>query len=102
MESPVLLVVPAVLMGLGALGAITSRSAVKALISLEVMFNGALLALLMLASRVPDEASSLALLAISLSGVEVGVLISIFVLLFRRTRSVDVYEVPGLRGGENE
>ncbi len=101
MESTVLFV-PAVLIGLGALGAITARSAVKVLISLEVMFNGALLALLMLAATIPNEASSLALVAISLSGVEVGVLVSIFVLLFRRARSVDVYEIPGLRGGGSE
>lgn len=94
------LLVPAVLVGVGAFGAVTSRSAVKVLISLEVMFNGVLLALLSLASGVPEEASSLALLAISLSGVEVGILVSVFVLLYRRTRSVDVYEIPGLGGGE--
>ncbi|AKG38661.1 MAG: NADH-quinone oxidoreductase subunit NuoK [Infirmifilum sp.] len=100
MES--LLVVSAILIQAGAFGAISSRSAVKVLISLEVMFNGVLLAVLALSTRSPELASSLAILAISLSSVEVGVLVSIFVLLFRRLKHVDVYQVPGLRGEEVE
>ncbi|MEZ0345881.1 MAG: NADH-quinone oxidoreductase subunit K [Infirmifilum sp.] len=94
MNVEAILLVSAVLIQAGAYGAITNRSAIKILISLEVMFNGALLAVLTLAASVPELASSLALLAISLSSVEVGILISIFVLLFRRVKTVDVYEVP--------
>lgn len=102
MNTELLLLVSAILVQAGAFGAVSGRSAVKVLISLEVMFNGVLLAVLTLAIGAPEAASSLAILAISLSSVEVGVLISIFVLLFRRIKSVDVYQVPGLRGEKVE
>lgn len=100
MNVELLFLVSAILIQAGAFGAVSSRSAVKVLISLEVMFNGILLAVLTLAIGAPEVASSLAILSIALSSVEVGVLISIFVLLYRRIKSVDVYQVPGL-GGEN-
>ncbi|ABL78484.1 NADH-quinone oxidoreductase subunit NuoK [Thermofilum pendens] len=87
----------AALFGIGALGAVVSRSVVKVMISLEIMFNGVLLALLTLASMGnPLVGYTLSLFAIALSSVEVGLLVSVFILLYRRTRSLDVYEIPGL------
>uniref|UniRef100_A0A7C3WUX7 NADH-quinone oxidoreductase subunit NuoK n=1 Tax=Thermofilum pendens TaxID=2269 RepID=A0A7C3WUX7_THEPE len=97
MMGEILAVVSAVLFGLGTYGALTSRSAVKVLISLEIMFNGAVLAALMLtSSTVPGTGFQLILFSVALGSVEVGVLVSILILLYRRMRTVDVYQVPGL------
>lgn len=97
MIGEVLAVVSAALFGLGAYGALTSRSAVKVLISLEIMFNGAVLAALLLtSSTAPGAGFQLVLFAVALGSVEVGVLVSILILLYRRMRTVDVYQVPGL------
>lgn len=93
----VYLVTSAILTALGAYGALVSRSAIKALISLEILFNGVVLgALALTSSSAPLGGFVLVIFSVVLGSVEVGVLVSILVLLFRRFRSVDVYQVPGL------
>ncbi|AJB41468.1 Membrane-bound oxidoreductase, NuoK subunit [Thermofilum adornatum 1505] len=97
MNDLIFLVVSSMLFSIGLVGAVIHRSAVRVMISLEIMFNGVLLALLTLSKYFnPLGGSILALYAIALSSVEVGVLISVFILLYRRSKSLDVYEIVGL------
>ena len=96
MLAEVIPLVSAALVGLGAYGALTSRSAIKVLVSIEILFNGVVLAALALSSSAPLGGLLLVVFSVTLGSVEVGVLVSVLVLLYRRLRSVDVYQVPGL------
>ncbi|HDI86696.1 MAG TPA: NADH-quinone oxidoreductase subunit NuoK [Candidatus Korarchaeota archaeon] len=90
-----------VLAGIGLYGLITRRNLIRMLISVELMFNGALLTLLSLASTSAAYKPTgvvLALLAISLAAAEVGVVVSIAILMFRVKRSLDVFELTESRG----
>ena len=70
------------------------------LMSAEVMFNGALLALLSLslASLNPLEGGVVAMIAISLAASEIGVMVSIAILMFRAVGTIDVYELRRHKG----
>jgi len=94
------LITSAVIFGIGIYGFITRRNMLKMLMSAEVMFNGALLALLALsrASMVPAKGGILALIAISLAASEIGVMVSLAILIFRIKRTIDVYELRRHRG----
>lgn len=88
----------ALLFALGAYGAVSHRSAVRMLISLELMFNAELLLLVALAALSPAEGLVLALFMIALTASEIGVIISIVVLLFRRYKSLDISRIRSMRG----
>jgi len=91
--------VAAVLFALGAYGAITHRSVIRMLISLELMFNAVLLLLVVLALlRAPLDGYILAMTVIALASSEIGVVVSIVVLLFRRLGSTDVTQAKTLKG----
>jgi len=90
-----------VLAGIGLYGMLTRRNLIRMLISVELIFNGALLALLSLTSvsaAYKPTGVVLALLAISLASAEVGVVVSIAILMFRVKRSLDVFEIAESRG----
>ncbi|RLG48063.1 MAG: NADH-quinone oxidoreductase subunit NuoK [Thermoproteota archaeon] len=83
---------------IGLYGLLTRRSLIRMLLSAEVIFNGALLALLSTASLSPafrPAGGALALLAISLAAAEIGVIVSVAILMFRLRKSLDVYELRG-------
>lgn len=83
---------------IGLYGLLTRRSLIRMLLSAEVIFNAALLALLSTASisqTFRPVGGALALLAISLAAAEVGVIVSVAILMFRLRRSLDVYELGG-------
>ncbi len=95
------LLVSFVLAGIGLYGLLTRRNLIRMLISVELIFNGALLALLSLVSisaLYKPTGVVLALLAISLASAEVGVVVSIAILMFRVKRSLDVFELTESRG----
>ncbi|MDK2464084.1 MAG: NADH-quinone oxidoreductase subunit NuoK [Candidatus Korarchaeota archaeon] len=90
-----------VLAGIGLYGLLTRRNLIRMLISVELIFNGALLALLSLvsvSSLYKPTGVVLALLAISLASAEVGVVVSIAIFMFRVKRSLDVFELTESRG----
>ncbi len=92
-------IVSAALFAIGAYGAVIHRNAVRILISLELMFNAELLLLLALASYVnPMNGFILSLFVIALTSSEIGVIVPIIVLLFRRFKSTDVFQASRLRG----
>ncbi|HDM92557.1 MAG TPA: NADH-quinone oxidoreductase subunit NuoK [Candidatus Korarchaeota archaeon] len=89
------------LAGIGVYGLLTRRNLIRILITVEIMFNAALLLLLTMASisaAYKPTGIVLALLAISLASAEVGVVVSIAILMFRLKRSLDVYEIMESRG----
>ncbi|MET1101887.1 MAG: NADH-quinone oxidoreductase subunit K [Pyrodictiaceae archaeon] len=95
----------ALLVALGTYGVLTSRNMLRVLVSIETVFNGVILVVLVtiLSSvRVSPspviDASMLILFAIILTAVEVAVLASIILLLFRTKKSVMVEDTRGLRG----
>ncbi len=91
MEAVYVLAVSAILFGIGALGAIVHRSATRKLISLEIMFNAELLLFLTLSTiYAPLNGPILAIFIIALTGSEVGVIVPIIVLLYRKLGTVDV------------
>ncbi len=91
--------VAATLFAVGAYGAITHRNIIRVLISLELMFNSVLILLVVLAAtRAPLDGYVLALIVIALTSSEIGVIVSIIVLLFRRLGSTDVTQAKTLKG----
>ncbi len=101
MEVFLYLVISAVLFSLGVYGLITRRNIIRMLLSAEVIFNAALLAFLALSSvnsGLAAPGGALVIIAISLSAAEVGVIVSIAILMFRKTGSLDVYELSEFKG----
>ncbi|GEM_PF-2905701 len=102
MEAMFILAVSACLFGIGALGAVVHRSATRKLISLELMFNAELLLFLALSTiYAPVSGPLYAIFVIALTGSEVGVIVPIIVLLYRRIGTVDTTRLAiSERGGE--
>lgn len=99
MDVVFLLIVSSIMFGIGAFGAIIHRSAIRKLISLEIMFNAELLLFLSLATKyAPLNGLIFSVFIIALTGSEVGVIIPIIVLLYRRVKTVDVTELARKEG----
>ncbi len=80
-------------------GVLTSRIVLRTLIAAELLFNAALLSLLLVASTVGSlPASILVLLAIVLTAAEVGVVAAIIVFLFHAKGGVETERLRRLRG----
>ncbi len=92
-------VTAAMLFAIGAYGAIAHRSAIRILISIELMFNAELLFLLALASYVGFvEGMLLALFVIALTSSEIGVTVPIVVFMFRILGTTDVTRASKMKG----
>ncbi len=88
-----------VLVAAAVYGILTSRIVLRILISAELLFNAALLSLLLVASKVGSlSASILVLLAIVLTAAEVGVVAAIIVFLFHAKGGVETERLKKLRG----
>lgn len=98
------LALAAAVFGVGVYGLFTRRNMLRMLLSAEVMFNSALLTLIvMAATSEPLGGRVLALIAIGTATAEIGVMISIGILFFRRTGEIDVYKLSErTRGGSQE
>ena len=93
------LTVAAVLFCTGALGVLLRRSPLIVLLSLEIMLNGANLALVAFARRFGDEDGpifALAVMAVAASEVVVG--LGLIVAMARRRLELDVDRMTALRG----
>jgi NADH-quinone oxidoreductase subunit K len=90
----------AAMFGIGLYGLVSKRNMLRMLLSAEVNFNGAVLALLTLASTSSSPATGgvIALLAIGIAGADVGMMVSIAILMFRLKRKLDVYELKESKG----
>jgi NADH-quinone oxidoreductase subunit K len=89
----------ALMFGIGLYGLITRRNILRMLLSAEITFNAALLALLAFASSSsPATGGIIALLAIGIEAADVGIMVSIAILMFHLRRDLDVYELKESRG----
>jgi len=95
----------AILVALGIYGALVSRNVIRILASIETIFNGivvAVIVLIIFTMQSPGtpiiDASILILFAIILTAVEVAVLAAIILLLFRTKRSVSTTRIRDLKG----
>jgi NADH-quinone oxidoreductase subunit K len=93
------LAVAGFLFAIGTLGVMLRRSPLIILLSLEIMFNGANLALITFArmhGELDGQVFALAVMAIAASGVVVG--LGLIVALNRRNLELDVDKLSTLRG----
>ena len=93
------LAVAGFLFAIGTLGVMLRRSPLIILLSLEIMFNGANLALITFArmhGKLDGQVFALAVMAVAASGVVVG--LGLIVALNRRNLELDVDKLSTLRG----
>lgn len=90
----------AAMFGIGLYGLISKRNMLRMLLSAEVNFNAAMLALLTLASSSSSAATGgvIALLAIGIAAADVGIMVAIAILMFQLKRRLDVYELEKFKG----
>lgn len=89
-----------ILFGIGVYGIISKRTMLRMLLAAEVNFNAALLALVAFASQSPSPATGevVALIATGIAAADVGILVSIAILMYRIKKNSDVYELKESRG----
>ena len=93
------LIVSAVLFTTGALGVLIRRSPLIVLLSLEIMLNGANLALIAFSRHAANGAGQIfALGVMAVAAAEVCVGLGLVVALHRRRLALDVDELSELRG----
>jgi NADH-quinone oxidoreductase subunit K len=98
-DVPAYLVIAAFLFATGALGVLLRRSPLIILLSLEIMLNGANLALIGFSRRLGDgdgQIFALAVMAVAASEVVVG--LGLIVAMSRRKLDLDVDKLSSLRG----
>jgi NADH-quinone oxidoreductase subunit K len=98
-DVPAYLVIAAFLFATGTLGVLLRRSPLIILLSLEIMLNGANLALIGFARRLGDgdgQIFALAVMAVAASEVVVG--LGLIVAMSRRKLELDVDKLSSLRG----
>ena len=93
------LIVAALMFGIGALGVMLRRSPLIVLLSLEIMLNGANLALIAFARQtgsLDGQVFALAVMAVAASEVAIG--LGLIVAMARRDLALDVDQASALRG----
>ena len=98
-----LAVTAAALIFFGSYSLLTSRNLIRVLVSIEAMFNGVLVLVLLLAAistvyASPLEPAMLVVFAVALTAVEVAVLTAIILLTYRSKGSIAVDKVRELKG----
>jgi NADH-quinone oxidoreductase subunit K len=89
----------AVVFFVGVVGVIVRRNPLIQLMSIELMFNAANLALVTFAKAWVNNAGHIfAFLVITVAAAEAAIGLAIVVIVFRRTANVDVDEIATLRG----
>ncbi len=93
------LIVAAALFGIGSLGVMLRRSPLIVLLSLEIMLNGANLALIAFARQVGDlDGQIFALAVMAVAAAEVAIGLGLIVAMARRDMALDVDQASALRG----
>ncbi|MBA3561353.1 MAG: NADH-quinone oxidoreductase subunit NuoK [Actinobacteria bacterium] len=93
------LIVSAALFGIGSLGVMLRRSPLIVLLSLEIMLNGANLALIAFARQVGDlDGQIFALAVMAVAAAEVAIGLGLIVAMARRDMALDVDQASALRG----
>ncbi len=99
METQVFLITGCALFVLGVIGFLARRSAIIALMSLELMLNGTNLCLISFSRfHGNPDGGSLFLLIVLVAAAEAAIALSILVSLFRSSKSVDLDDFRMLKG----
>ena len=85
----VAVVTSSVIAGLAAYGMASSRSFIRQMLSIEVLFNAILLAIVIIASVSPVLTTAFGVILVSVVSGEVIVLVSIIVAFYRVAKSLD-------------
>jgi NADH-quinone oxidoreductase subunit K len=89
----------AVIFFIGVAGVLARRNPLIVLMSIELMFNAANLALIAFSRLWQNNAGHIfAFLVITVAAAEAAIGLAIVVVAFRRSKNVDVDEVAGMRG----
>jgi NADH:ubiquinone oxidoreductase subunit K len=93
------LIVAAMLFGIGSLGIMLRRSPLIVLLSLEIMLNGANLALIAFARQLGNlDGQIFALAVMAVAAAEVAIGLGLIVAMNRRDIPLDVDQASALRG----
>jgi len=93
------LIVAAMLFGVGSLGVMLRRSPLIVLLSLEIMLNGANLALIAFARQLGNlDGQIFALAVMAVAAAEVAIGLGLIVAMARRDMPLDVDQASALRG----
>ncbi len=93
------LIVAAALFGIGSLGVMLRRSPLIVLLSLEIMLNGANLALIAFARQLGSlDGQIFALAVMAVAAAEVAIGLGLIVAMARRDMALDVDQASALRG----
>jgi len=93
------LIVAAMLFGVGSLGVMLRRSPLIVLLSLEIMLNGANLALIAFARQLGNlDGQIFALAVMAIAAAEVAIGLGLIVAMARRDMALDVDQASVLRG----
>ena len=92
------LIVAAMLFGIGSLGVMLRRSPLIVLLSLEIMLNGANLALIAFARQLGNLDGQIFALAVMAVAAEVAIGLGLIVAMARRDMALDVDQASVLRG----
>jgi len=93
------LIVAAMLFGIGSLGVMLRRSPLIVLLSLEIMLNGANLALIAFARQLGSlDGQIFALAVMAVAAAEVAIGLGLIVAMARRGMALDVDQASVLRG----
>jgi NADH-quinone oxidoreductase subunit K len=93
------LIVAAMMFGTGALGVMLRRSPLIVLLSLEIMLNGANLALIAFARQTGSlDGQVFALAVMAVAAAEVAIGLGLIVAMGRRDLALDVDQASALRG----
>jgi len=94
------LTLSAILFAIGIYGLISKRTMLRMLLAAEINFNAAVLALVALASQSTSPATGevVAVIATGIAAADVGIMVSIAMLMYRMKRRSDVYELEESKG----
>lgn len=95
------LVLTAVLFAVGVCGSLTRRNAIAVLMSIEIMFNAAILNFIVFwryQHNVALTGQMFALFAIAIAAAESAVGLALVIAVYRHYRSVDVTKMDSLKG----
>jgi NADH:ubiquinone oxidoreductase subunit K len=94
------IILASIVFAIGAYGLLSKRNVLRMLLSAEVIFNSVLLFLLTFSTLTssPSTGGVIAIIAIGIAATEVGVIVSLAVLMFRLKDTIDVYEISEQKG----
>jgi NADH-quinone oxidoreductase subunit K len=94
-----LIVLSAILFGLGVLGVLVRRNAIVMFMSVELMLNAANLAMISFSRQWADlEGQVFVFFIIGVAAAEVAVGLALIVAIFKTKHSIDVDQISGLKG----